>query len=83
MNLKGLPDSGKVFFIQKMASRLRKPFFRPKKGLPDAGKRFLLAKMASRLGKPFFCSKIPVPRRERHMKTLCRVLFRDVVPEKL
>ena len=44
MNLKGRPDSGKVFFIQKMASRLRKPFFRPKKGLPDAGKRFLLAK---------------------------------------
>ena len=44
MNLKGRPDSGKIFFIQKMASRLRKPFFRPKKGLPDAGKRFLLAK---------------------------------------
>lgn len=44
MNLKGRPDSGKVFFIQKMASRPRKPFFRPKKGLPDAGKRFLLAK---------------------------------------
>lgn len=44
MNLKSRPDSGKVFFTQKMASRLRKPFFRPKKCLPDAGKRFLLAK---------------------------------------
>lgn len=44
MNLKSRPDSGKVFFIQKMASRPRKPFFRSKKGLPDAGKRFLLAK---------------------------------------
>ena len=44
MNLKGRPDSGKVFFIQKMASRPRKPFFRSKKGLPDAGKHFLLAK---------------------------------------
>ena len=83
MTLKGRPDSGKEFFIQKMASRLRKPFFRSKKGLPDAGKRFYLQKMASRLGKPFFCSKMPVPRRERHMKTLCRVLFRDVSSEKL
>lgn len=44
MNLKGRPDSGKVFFIQKRASRLRKPFFHSKKGPPDAGKRFLLAK---------------------------------------
>ena len=44
MNLKGRPDSGKVFFIQKMASRPRKPLFRSQKCLPDAGKRFLLAK---------------------------------------
>ena len=42
MNLKGRPDSGKVFFIQKMVSRPGKQFFRSKKGLPDAGKRFLL-----------------------------------------
>ena len=52
------------------------------KSRPDSGKVFFIQKMASRLGKPFFCSKMPVPRRERHMKTLCRVLFRDVVPEK-
>ena len=44
MNLKSRPDSGKVFFIQKMASRPGKAFFRSQKGLPDAGKRFLLAK---------------------------------------
>lgn len=70
MNLKSRPDSGKVFFIQKMASRYGKAFFTYKKWLPG-------------LGNHFFCSKMPVPRRERHMKTLFRVLFRDVSSEKL
>ena len=83
MNLKSRPDSGKVFFIQKWPPDPGKHFFVPKRAFPMRESVFYLQKMASRLGKPFFCSKMPVPTRERHMKTLCRVLFRDVVPEKL